>query len=255
LPGGKPHLFCLESDVIQTDERDAERNRILDMLGLTKEAARINAVMHQSRMALLDTKTDTNSGKTVYSRRIFWCACHVRDDDMITGKHFGSLTCKPGFKFISMEESRERLSLLNFVAPRLRHASPLALAMSSEASSLSEEVVQQRGAIKELKFEFASTDRTVQLQLVTANDIIIRLTAENSSNALRLTAQDELIRQLRQPRKDINDVHANIRREYVKMETEAQDLMLALPHNMGTIRELCRRSGVIFLPHQLCQLL
>ena len=107
----------------------------------TCNAARINPVMLESRMALLETKTDKKSGRIVYSRRIYWCACHVRDDDMITGVHVGSLTCKPGFEFISMQESRERMSLRNFVAPRLRHASPLAFAMSSEASSRSEEVV------------------------------------------------------------------------------------------------------------------
>ena len=255
LPGGKPHLFCLESDVIQTAVRDVERNRILNMLGLTMEAARINPVMHESRKALLETKTDKKSGRIVYSRRIYWCACHVRDDDMITGVHVGSLTCKPGFEFISMEESRERMSLRNFVAPRLRHASPLAFAMSSEASSLSEEVVQQSCAMKRLKIEFASTDRTVQLQLAAANDTIKRLTEENSSLELRLIAQDERIRQLSQPRKDINAVLANIRREYIRMDLEAQDFMMALPHDMATIKELCRRSGVIIAPHKLCQLL
>jgi len=248
--------------VIQTAVRDVERNRILNMLGLTMEAGRINAVMHASRMALLETKTDKKSGRIVYSRRIYWCACHVRDDDMITGVHVGSLTCKPGFEFISMEESRERMSLRNFVAPRLRHASPLAFAMSSENSSLSEEVVQQRDAMKRLKIEFASTDRTVQLQLAAANeqlaaanDTIKRLTEENSSLELRLIAQDERIRQLSLPRKDINAVLANIRREYIKMDLEAQDFMMALPHDMATIKELCRRSGVIIAPHKLCQLL
>ena len=262
LPGGKPHLFCLESDVIQTAVRDVERNRILNMLGLTLEAARLNPGMHESRIALLATKTDKISGRIVYSRRIYWCACHVRDDDMITGVHVGSLTCKPGFEFISMEESRERMSLRNFVAPRLRHASPLAFAMSSENSSLSEEVVQQRDAMKRLKIEFASTDRTVQLQLTAANeqlaaanDTIKRLTEENSSLELRLIAQDERIRQLSLPRKDINAVLANIRREYIRMDLEAQDFMMALPHDMATIKELCRRSGVIIAPHKLCQLL
>ena len=160
---------------------------------------------------------------------------------------------------MSMEQTRERLSRAMFVNPRLKHASPLALTLSSEAQSLSEEVVLQKDVVKELKFELTSTDRIVQLELAAANKTIKRLTAENISNQLRftarLTAQDERIRQLSQPRKDINAVHANIRREYARMEMEAQELMTVLPHNMATIKELCHRCGVIFLPHHLCQLL
>ena len=251
-------MFRLESDVIKNDERDTERIRILDMLGITTEAARSNAQMLQLRITLLGTKIGANKAQLpVYSHRIYWCSCHVHDNDMIPGSQPGSLICKPGFKLISMKESRERLSQLTFVSPRLKHASPLALTLSSEAQSLSEEVVLQRSAVKELKFELTSTDRTVQLQLAAANDTIKRLTAENISNQLRLTAQDEQIRQLSQPvvRKNINAVHANIRREYARMETEAQELMAALPHNMATIKELCLRCGVIFLSHHLCQLL
>ena len=79
----------------------------------------------------------------------------------------------------------------------------------------------------------------------------------NSSNELRLIAQDEQIKQLGQlqPRKSINAVHFNIRREYAKMQSEADELRTVLPHNMETIKELCRRSGVYWLlPHQLCKL-
>ena len=108
--------------------------------------------------------------------------------------------------------------------------------------------------MKELKYDHASIDRAVQLQLDAANDTIKKLTAVNSSNELRLIAQDEQIRQLSQPRKDINAIHFNIRREYAKMQMEALEerLMTVLPHNMATIEELCRRSGVTLLPHQLC---
>ena len=247
LPGRKPHLFLLEAGVIQTAERDMERIRILDMLGITAKAARSNADMLQLRTALLGTKIgDNKSEKPVYSHRIYWCSCHVHDNDVIAGSQPGSLICKPGFNFISMEESRERLLLLAFVPPRLKNASPLALALASEASSLSEEVVQRSSAMKELQYGHASNDRAVQLQLDAANDTIKKLTAVNSSNELRLIAQDEQIKQLGQlqPRKSINAVHFNIRREYAKMQSEADELRTVLPHNMETIKELCRRSGV-----------
>jgi len=249
-------LFLLEAGVIQTAARDMERIRILDMLGITTEAARSNHDMLQLRTALLGTKIgDNKSEKPVYSHRIYWCSCHVHDNDVIAGSQPGSLICRPGFKLMSMEESRERLSLLAFVPPRLKHASPLAKAMLSEASSLSEEVVQQRSAMKELKYRdhSASIDRAVQLQLDAANDTIKKLTAVNSSNELRLIAQDEQIRQLSQPRKDINAIHFNIRREYAKMQMEAEERMTVLPHNMATIKELCLRCGVIFLSHHLCR--
>ena len=149
------------------------------MLGITSS----NAEMLQLRIALLGTKIGDNKlEKPVYSLTIYWCSCHVHDNDMITGVHLDSLTCKPGFKLMSMEESRTRLALLSYVAPRLKNASPLALALASEASSLSEEVVQRSSAMKELKYGHASNDRAVQLQLDAANDTIKKLTAVNSSN-------------------------------------------------------------------------
>jgi len=226
--------------VIQSAEIDKERIRILDGLGINMKD------MPELRMALLGTETHKTSGKTVYCRRIYWCACHVNSNDMIAGSHPGSLKCKPGFKFLSMKESRERLALLTFVSPQLKHASPLALALSSEADALTEELVLQKGAMKKIKFEVASNDQALQLELVDANETIERLTVEISSNQLLLVAQEKRMRQLSQPRKNINAVHANIRREHAKMETEAQELMVALPHNMATIEEVCRRSGVIF---------
>ena len=120
LPREKPRLFILNRHVIQSAEIDKERIRILDGLGINMKD------MPELRMALLGTETHKTSGKTVYSRRIYWCACHVNSNDMIAGSHPGSLKCKPGIKFLSMKESRERLALLTFVSPQLKHASPLA---------------------------------------------------------------------------------------------------------------------------------
>jgi hypothetical protein len=113
FPGRKPHLFRLESDVIKNDERDTERIRILDMLG----------IITKLRIILLGTKIGANkSNLPVYSHRIYWCSCHVHDNDTIPGSQPGSLICKPGFKLISMKESRKRLSQLTFVSPRLKHS-------------------------------------------------------------------------------------------------------------------------------------
>ena len=69
-------MFRLESDVIKNDERDTERIRILDMLGITTEL----------RISLLGAKIRVGANKSqlpVYSHRIYWCSCHVHDNDMI----------------------------------------------------------------------------------------------------------------------------------------------------------------------------
>ena len=82
------HLFKLNKNVSVSVERNKERKRVMDFLGVRGTSSKGFAgspEMAELREALLKTKLN-NQGNQVYERDIFFCACYVNHEDIIPGK-------------------------------------------------------------------------------------------------------------------------------------------------------------------------
>ena len=125
-------LFKLQGkDVLQSKERDDERKRVMDMLGVKGATAGSpvgSPEMAVLRVALLKTKPNL-AGKQVYERSILYCVCHVHPEDVIRETQPNSFACKEGFRFISRADQNVIVCYDLYVRavdehehPRMKHA-------------------------------------------------------------------------------------------------------------------------------------
>ena len=147
---------------MQTEERDNERKKVLDWLGIkganamSCDGSRHGALL---RDALLKTFENTK-GKRVYERDIYFCACHVHPDDITVGQREGSFSLVENFRILGTAEIQRLpnspVNFRPFTPPKLRHASPLAQALNTENDGLNAVLRQKQQTFKVIKSQFSS---------------------------------------------------------------------------------------------------
>lgn len=229
-------LFRLNAGVQYTEERDIERKKVLDWLGIkgtnatSCDGSTEGALL---RVALLKTIENTK-GKRVYDRDIFFCACHVHPDDITVGQREGSFSLVENFRILgTVEMQRLPNSPVNFrpfTPPKFRHASPLAHALSTENDGLNAMLQRRSQTFQVIKTQYSS----LETDLMRIQDEVQTLKNENfelhkaNSNLLQELAESE----------DINKIDTAARKQYYQLETEAESNGGTLPWNLDTLQSI-----------------
>jgi hypothetical protein len=227
-------LFKLRAGVQQTDERDIERIRVIDLLGINKatscDASTWGALL---RIALLKTIQNT-MGKLVYDRDVFFCSCHVHPDDITVGQREGSFSLVDNFRILgTVEMQRLPNSPVTvsfrpqFIQPKLRHASPLAVTLSTANEELSVMLQRKHQTFKVIESNFESMETD------------FKRINEQLSDEVRIL-RSEIV----ELRTNINAIDNAARKIFYQLDTEAQLVGESLTWSLDTLHAIYTHANV-----------
>jgi hypothetical protein len=244
------HLYKLDKGVKKTESNYAEREHILDQLGVTAVGA--SSQKREKLTALRQSLLATDEAGR-YTAAIYWCICHVREENRRQNTK-GQWSCP-----VTDPESGQKIILLapkesDWLSPTKSTPAKAKNATLKEKQQ-EERIIEGAEQILDLKEEVRTLKRSTSLsdseKLVIAKkeieDLQARLQIASNHAAASQTKIYSLLesnKELRRLMEDIGEIYMDLRATMRQLELEAAEKGESLALNLETVQAICMDAKV-----------
>jgi hypothetical protein len=247
------HLYKLEKGVKKADSNYAEREHILDQLGVTAIGA---SSQKKKKLTALRQSLLATDEAGCYKAVIYWCICHVRKEDRRENsrKQWSCPVTNPDTRqMISLLAPKESewLSPTKSTSAKAKHATAKDMEQEERIIESAERIVDLKKEVQTLKRRVSLSDSEKlalakkEIKVLHARLETATRDAEASQNEIHILLENN--KGLRSLLEDVGEMYVDLRASMRKLELGAAEKGESLALNLETVRAICLDAKVKYI--------